>query len=210
MEALPALEGGQLQWKPVRHALGIDAFGISAYHGASEGDLVVEEHADPHQELYLVLRGSARFTAAGEEFVAQAGTLVLLEPKEQRVAYAAEPDTVIVAVGAESKRFEPSQWEFGFRGWGLASLGRYDEARQAIEDGLRQYPDSSRLLYDFACVEALAGNSDRAIALLQRSIELEPRNAEHARDDSDFDALRGRPEFESAIAGKADADGTGP
>jgi tetratricopeptide (TPR) repeat protein len=157
-----------------------------------------------------VLRGSARFTAAGEEFVAHAGTFVLLEPKEKRVAHAAEADTVIVAVGAESKRFEPSQWEYGFRGWGLASLGRYDEARQAIEDGLGRYPGSSRLLYDLACVEALAGNSDRAIELLRQSIELEPRNAEHARGDSDFDSLRGRPEFESAIAGKPDADGAGP
>jgi hypothetical protein len=35
----------------VRHVLGIDAFGVNAYRGESEGDLVVEEHEGQHQEL---------------------------------------------------------------------------------------------------------------------------------------------------------------
>src|ERR671935_2582939 len=111
IESLPAL-GGELQWKPVRHTLGVDAFGINAYHGEKEGDLVVEEHADPHQELYLVLRGRARFRSGEDEFDAPAGTFVLFEPQEHRVAHAAEADTVVVAIGAEAARFEPSGWEY--------------------------------------------------------------------------------------------------
>jgi quercetin dioxygenase-like cupin family protein len=209
IETLPALEDGELQWKPVRYTLGIDAFGINAYQGKKEGDLVVEEHADPHQELYLVLSGRARFQTDDDEFEAPAGTFVLFEPRERRVAHAAEPGTTVVAVGAEAKRFEPSQWEYGFRGWGLARLGRHDEARAAIEDGLQRYPDSSRLLYDFACVEAVAGNGSRAIELLRRSVQLEPKNAAHARNDADFDSIRDDPEFESAIAGQPDSDGAG-
>lgn len=50
IESLPITWLG-LEWKPVRHALDITAFGINAYHGENEGDLVVEEHADRHQEL---------------------------------------------------------------------------------------------------------------------------------------------------------------
>jgi tetratricopeptide (TPR) repeat protein len=201
IESLPALNG-ELRWKPVRYALGIDAFGINAYHGENEGDLVVEEHADEHQELYIVLRGRARFQAGGEEFEAPAGTFVLFEPKEKRVAHAAEAGTIVVAVGAESKRFEPSRWEYSFRGWALASLGRHDEGRRAIEDGLERYPDSPELLYDLACVEGLAGNAERAIKPLREAIEREPKLAERARVDDDFAAIRNDPAFESAIAGK--------
>jgi mannose-6-phosphate isomerase-like protein (cupin superfamily) len=208
IEALPAI-GGELQWKPVRYALGVDAFGINAYQGENEGDLVVEEHKDEHQELYVVVRGSARFSAGDEEFDAAAGTFVLLEPGEHRVAHALEPGTVVLAIGAESKRFEPSRWEYSFRGWALASLGRHDEGRRAIQDGLERYPDSPELLYDLACVEALAGDVDRALKPLREAIEREPKLAARAMVDEDFASIRGNPEFESAITRKPDSGSAG-
>jgi tetratricopeptide (TPR) repeat protein len=198
IESLPALDG-ELQWKPVRYTLGVDAFGINAYHGENEGDLVTEEHADVHQELYLVVRGTARFRSGDEEFDAPAGTFVLFEPKEHRVAHASEPGTTIVAIGAEAKRFEPSRWEYSFRAGGLAKLGRYDEARQALEDGREHYPDSWELVYDLACVESLAGNADAALDQLRRAVELDPKAAERAREDPDFDTIRDDPRFAQAI-----------
>ncbi len=208
VEALPAI-GGELQWKPIRYALGVDAFGINAYQGDSEGDLVVEEHKDEHQELYVVIRGSARFDAGDEEFDAPAGTFVLLEPGERRVAHALEPGTVVLAIGAESKRFEPSRWEYSFRGWALASLGRHDDGRRAIQDGLERYPESAELLYDLACVEGLAGNVDRAVKPLREAIAREPKLGERAMVDDDFASIRGNPEFESAIAGQPDSGDVG-
>ena len=208
IESLPAL-GGELRWKPVRYALGIDAFGINAYHGENEGDLVVEEHADEHQELYVVVRGSARFEAGGEEFVAPAGTFVLFEPREGRVAHAAEPGTIVVAVGAEAQRFEPSRWEYAFRGWGLARMGRFDEGRRAIEEGLERYPDNARLLYDLACVESLAGETDRATEILREAVARDPSVAEHAMVDPDFAEIRHDAAFESAITGKPESGGSG-
>jgi mannose-6-phosphate isomerase-like protein (cupin superfamily) len=155
-----------LQWKPVRHALDVSAFGINAYHGAQEGDLVVEEHADPHQELYLVARGRARFRSGEEEFDAPAGTFVLFEPREHRVAHAAERDTVVVAIGAEAGRFEPSGWEYAFRGKALFDAGRHAEARAAVLEGLTRYPERADLLYTRACLEADAGDRDAAVASL--------------------------------------------
>jgi quercetin dioxygenase-like cupin family protein len=208
IESLPALNG-ELRWKPVRYALGVDAFGINAYHGENEGDLVVEEHADEHQELYVVIRGAARFRTGDEEFDAPAGTFVLFEPHEKRVAHAVEPSTIVVAVGAEAQRFEPSRWEYSFRGWALASLGRQDEGRRAIQDGLERYPDSPELLYDLACVEGLAGNAERAIKPLREAIARDPKLAERAMVDEDFAAIRDDPEFESAIAGKPDSGSAG-
>src|SRR5919202_6149647 len=123
IESLPLTWLG-LRWKPVRHALDVSAFGINAYHGAQPGEIVVEDHADPHQELYVVLRGAAHFRAGDEEFDAPAGTFVLFEPREQRVAHATEADTVVVAIGADADRFTPSGWEYAFRAKALFDLGR--------------------------------------------------------------------------------------
>jgi tetratricopeptide (TPR) repeat protein len=207
IESLPALDG-ELEWRPVRHVLGINAFGINAYHGEREGDLVVEEHADPHQELYLVVRGRARFRSEEDQFDAPAGTFVLFEPREHRVAHAAEPGTTVVAVGAEAKRFEPSRWEYSFRAAGLARLGRHDDARRALEEGRERYPDSWQLVYDLACVESLTGNADDAVELLRKAVDADPKAAERAREDPDFDSIRDDPRFSSAVAGEASAAGS--
>lgn len=194
IETLP-LTWLELQWKPVRHALGIDAFGINAYHGENEGDLVVEEHTDRHQELYLVLRGRARFRSGDEEFDAPAGTFFVFEPQEQRVAHAAEAGTTVVAVGAEAKRFEPSAWEYAFRGKALFDLGRLTEARQTVEEGLARYPERADLYYGRACVDAASGDRDAALENLRQAVELHPPVAEWARDEQAFDPIRDDPRF---------------
>jgi tetratricopeptide (TPR) repeat protein len=208
IESVPALNG-ELQWKPVRHALGVDAFGINAYHGASAGDLVVEEHSDPHQELYVVVRGAARFRAGDEEFDAPAGTFVLFAPLEHRVAHASEPDTVVVAIGAEAERFAPSRWEYSFRAYGVWQLGRRDEAFAAMREGLEQYPDDPRLLYDLACLESLGGETDSAIEHLREVLKGNPELAERARADEDFDAIREDARFASLVAREPDSGGAG-
>ncbi len=102
-----------LDWRPVRHHLGIEAFGTNAYVGSSPGDLVIEPHdEDEDEELYVVLGGAARFTVDGETFEAPQGTLVFVTPPSHRAAHATEPDTVILAVGAAPGRaFTVSDWE---------------------------------------------------------------------------------------------------
>jgi mannose-6-phosphate isomerase-like protein (cupin superfamily) len=173
IESLPAL-GGELRWKPVRHALGIDAFGINAYRGDHEGDLVVEEHEDPHQELYVVVAGRARFRSNGEEFDAPAGTLVLFAPGEHRVAHAAEAGTTVLAVGAEAERFEPSAWEYGFRAAGLTELGRLDEAREAIAEGQERYPDNGWFHVALARLAAVEGDLEVAREELRLAAAADP------------------------------------
>ncbi len=108
-------------WKPLRHHLGIGAFGVNAWLAPSAGDQAVERHdeapeegaTDGHEELYVVVRGSARFTVAGERFDAPAGTLVFIsDPALVREAVAAQDDTIVLAIGAaRGVAFTPSDWE---------------------------------------------------------------------------------------------------
>jgi hypothetical protein len=116
-------------WKPLRHTLGVESVGINAYLARNAGDPAVEPHDEAttdgtpgHQEIYLVVRGAARFTVGDDTFDVRAGGLTFLrDPALKREAVATEPDTLVLAVGAApGVAFEPSAWE----GRWLAELGR--------------------------------------------------------------------------------------
>ena len=66
-----------------------------------------------HEELYVVYSGHARFTIAGEELEAPAGTFVYIsDPLAERNAVAKAADTVVFSLGGwAGKAFEPSEWE---------------------------------------------------------------------------------------------------
>jgi hypothetical protein len=70
--AIDGPNDGPEGWLPLRHELGVEAFGINAWVGREEGAEVIEEHdeagegpADNHQELYVVVVGHATFTVDG-------------------------------------------------------------------------------------------------------------------------------------------------
>jgi mannose-6-phosphate isomerase-like protein (cupin superfamily) len=107
-------------WLPLRHTLGVEAFGVNAWVGFEEGDEVIEEHdelnedgADNHEELYLVIEGHATFTVDGNEVDAPRGTVVFVkDPAIVRHAVARSAGTTVLAIGAApGKAFEPSPWE---------------------------------------------------------------------------------------------------
>ena len=111
-----------LDWRPVRDHLGVSAFGVNAFLGHEPGDRVVERHDedgdDGHEELYVVVRGGARFVVDGEQHDVPAGGLVLVAPGSTREAFATAPDTAVLVVGAQpGVAFSPSPWE-------LRQLGR--------------------------------------------------------------------------------------
>lgn len=202
VESLPVLNG-ELQWHPLRHTLGIGAFGMNAYTAAKAGDLVVEEHTETalgHEEVYVVLAGRATFTLDGETFDAPAGTVVhLADPKVRRVARAAQDGTRVLAVGAPRGRaYEPSPWESAFRAEPLARSGDPEGAVAIVREALAQSPEDPSTLFNLACFEALAGHDDDAIAHLTRAIELRPEAREWARRDTDLARLRERPDFPAA------------
>ncbi|MDP8967860.1 MAG: AraC family ligand binding domain-containing protein [Actinomycetota bacterium] len=103
-----------LDWRPVRHHLGVSAFGVNAFLGAAEGDRVVELHDERdvgHEELYVVVRGAARFTIDGAQHEVPAGSVVLVAPSSVREAFAAAPDTAVLVIGGLPGSHAVSEWE---------------------------------------------------------------------------------------------------
>ena len=103
-------------WKPVRHHLGVSAFGINAYVAGEPGKLVIEEHDESdirHEELYFVASGRAEFTLGDETVDAPAGTFVFIkDPDVRRKAVTKESGTTVLAIGAKPGAvFGPSEWE---------------------------------------------------------------------------------------------------
>jgi hypothetical protein len=129
-----------------------------------------------------------------------------------------EPDLVVVAVGSFADPSFPPPTESGYDSrrhpwvglpdtvdrlapelWEpvgqLYEAGEYVEAAARGRELLEADPDNPRLLYNVACCESLAGQTDRAIEHLRLAIG----NAEQVRDlaagDSDFDPIRDEPAF---------------
>ena len=198
-----------LKWRPVRRRLGIGGFGVNAYTAETAGQEVVEHHdetghgAGKHEELYVVIRGHARFTLDGEEIDAPVGTFVFVrDPKVKRGAYAQEDGTTVLALGGKpGEPFQVSPWEYYFAGFPAYEAGDYAKALEINREGLERYPDNPSILFSVACLESLNGDADSALEHLRRAIEKNPQVAEWARDDRDFEPLRDDPRFADLVGG---------
>ena len=207
------IQGQQgLTWRPVRRRFDIRSFGVNAYTAAEAGQRVVEEHReqDGHEELYVVLAGRATFTVEGEEHDAPAGTLVHCPPGTLRSAFAAEPQTTVLGIGAKpGVVFEPSGWEWVFAGISLLDQGDEAGARAELQAGIEANPDAWQGYFNLACIEARLGNEDAALRELERAAERDQQAvAKFAPDDEDFASLKSNPRF-LAITGQAKTNSAG-
>jgi tetratricopeptide (TPR) repeat protein len=186
-------------WRPVRRRFGIQAFGVNAYSPGASGQ-IVEEHTEKvlgHEEIYLVLRGRVRFTIGDAEHELGQGQLVFLRDTSlRRGAVALTDDAAVLAVGGKpGAPHEVSAWEYTFAASPHVREGRFDEARRLLQEGLEAKPGSAAILYDSACVEALAGENDKAFELLNEAVAADERFREYAQTDEDFASIRDDPRF---------------
>ena len=188
LDRVPVAHG--LEWRPVRRRFGIRAFGVNAYTAEKAGDWVVEQHDESrlgHEELYVVVRGRARFTIAGEEVDAPAGTLVFLgDPALERVAVAEEAGTTVLAVGGKpGEAFQPSAWEWYF----LAEAQPPEQGLETMRGGVDLYPENGAMRYHLARHLARAERPDEARRELARALALAPDLERYVADDDDLAAL---------------------
>jgi mannose-6-phosphate isomerase-like protein (cupin superfamily) len=187
--------------RPVRHHLGITAFGTNAWTAASVGDRLMPEHEeDPgSEELYVVLQGRARFEIGDDTVDAPAGTLVFVEPETNRTAFAEEAGTTVLAVGSTvGKAYEAGGWEVWAEFHPAYESGEYEavveSARETLEASGYATP-----LYNLACCEAMSGHKEDAIGHLRVAFERRPSLLEIAKEDTDLDPLRDEPAFRELV-----------
>jgi hypothetical protein len=200
IEQVEALDGpGTLTWHPLRAALDVRAFGINGYTASQAGEDVVEPHRETvHQEIYLVLAGSATFTVDGDTFDAPAGTFVFLpEPDVDRQAVAREAGTTVLAIGGPPT-YEPSGWEWYFRASAIRETDLAG-ARGVLEEGLSEHPESARMHYEMARQLAVEGDAEGSLTELRRTAELDAGRVVDAPDDPDLVSLHERTDFRQLV-----------
>jgi len=188
-------------WIPLRELLDVKAFGVNAWSVENAGDPVIPEHDERqtgHEELYVVVRGHARFSVAGDDLDAPPGTIVFVrDPEARRGAVAVEPTTIVLSAGAKpSSAFTPSPWEWNARAFQRYQDGDYEAALIGFREGHERFPADSTLIYNLACMEARLGRRDEAIVHLRGAFELgatidplEDDDLASLRDDSEFVAI---------------------
>lgn len=106
---VPTDDPNDFDWYPLQHYFGLSAFGVNVFGGDAGIELVHEhdETGSGQEELYLVLRGAARFTLGGDPVDAPAITVVAVpDPAVARGATSIEDGTLLLALGGNPGSFE--------------------------------------------------------------------------------------------------------
>jgi mannose-6-phosphate isomerase-like protein (cupin superfamily) len=187
LEAIP-WPGAETTWRPLRAAIGARIVGMGAYTAERAGQDVVEPHRDAdgmgHEEVYVVLRGRARFTLDGSELDAPAGTVVRVDPDVHRHAVAVEDATAVIALGGHPT-YAPSSSEWIERA--RPHIRSDPERSRAIVDELRaERPDAPGLPIAEALLAVGRGDDEAARAALSA---VDPRYRDALRADPDLGPL---------------------
>jgi tetratricopeptide (TPR) repeat protein len=82
----------------------------------------------------------------------------------------------------------------------LSRAGEYSQAMKLFDRVIREHPENEEGYYGKACCYARQGDTERAIAALQKAIQIAPRRCcREARRNPDFDSLRNDQQFISLV-----------
>lgn len=193
-------------YRPIRHHLGIRAFGATAWTGHAAGDVVIDEHDedDPtaDEELFLVLRGHAVFDVDGDRVDAPTGTLVFAPPGTTRRASAVQDGTTVLLVeGTPGKAYDARGWELWAPLAPAYEAGDYAVVADRLSALVAASPQYPMLFYNLACCESRCGRASDALDHLRRAVEASEEFRRWAKDDADLDPIRHEPAFERLMDG---------
>jgi mannose-6-phosphate isomerase-like protein (cupin superfamily) len=191
VEALP-WAGTELEWRPLRNALGTRIIGMAAFTASRLGQELIEGHSEEaegrgQEEVYVVLRGRATFTVGGETVDAPAGTFLRVDPPVFRRAVAAEAGTAVLALGGPPT-FEPSASEWIER---ARPLLRSDpvRGRELLDELRRERPESPGVKIGEALWALSEGDNGTARELLSSVISTNPELSTVLAQDPDLGDL---------------------
>ena len=81
----------------------------------------------------------------------------------------------------------------------LCRLGDTDRGLRWGDEALALDPDDAGVLYNLACLNAVAGRTERALGLLERAVQNGFGHREWIENDPDFNTLRGQPGFQALL-----------
>jgi quercetin dioxygenase-like cupin family protein len=191
----------------IREHLDIGGFGVNAYRAVSTDGHVIGEHAEDgifsrgQEELYVVISGAATFTVDGDEIEAAPGTVVLVRSGVTRSAVAHEEGTTVLVVGGTpGKAYKPSPAELTAPMFDAYNAGDFERAARIVADIAAEHPTEAITWFNLSCCEARLGRTEDALDHLAKSLELDPRFVEVAREDEDLESIRSDPRFEKLVA----------
>jgi uncharacterized Ntn-hydrolase superfamily protein len=91
-------------------------------------------------------------------------------------------------------------WDALRRASAFHAPGRYAEGAALLRKEVARQGENAVLLYDLACMESLAGETEPALEHIARSLELDPGLRAGAAADSDFAAIRDDPRFRALLS----------
>ena len=110
---VPTDDPDDFDWYPLQHHFGVSAFGVNVFGGDAGIELVAQhdERESGQEELYVVVRGSARFTLNGEKHDAPAVSVAAVpDASVTRAAIAIEDHTLLLVVGAPADSGFATTW----------------------------------------------------------------------------------------------------
>lgn len=78
-------------------------------------------------------------------------------------------------------------------------LGLFKKAVEATDTAIELNPDYANAYFNRACAYSLLGEKDKMLSDLRKVIELESKNRDDAKNETDFDAYRDDPDFRRLI-----------
>jgi len=87
-------------------------------------------------------------------------------------------------------------------GWCYKRTNRLAQAIDSLAQALRDHPNEALLHYNLACYWSLAGNTYNSLRELSTALELDSELRSLVVQESDFDRLRGHPDFDRLIMGR--------
>jgi adenylate cyclase len=105
-----------------------------------------------------------------------------------------------VRVAEEHLRLQPDDARALYMGAnGLVALGETARGLEWADRALALDPEDPMLLYNIACIKAMAGRGDAAVDCLERSVGAGLRHKAWLEHDSNLDSIRSHPRFQAVL-----------